>query len=145
MCGTAQLLRIVNMSTTTWRSICQPTAPASTYEGRTPSRQPPELETPPLVARAERLQKHDNKQGHERRRPHGPAAARSHRGALPRALTPIHGPAAARTHPRTHRRRGIGWLGRRSLSDVPLVHGPGNGSRRGVVKRVVLMLTNDSA
>ncbi len=110
-CHAPKLSRNCNMSP--WLAVlAQPTAPASTYEERIPSRQPPELETPPLAARAERLQKHHDTQGHARRRQHGPAAARSHRGELPRALTPAHGPAAARTHPRTHHRRWIGWLGR---------------------------------
>ena len=64
-CRTRELLRRLDMST--WLAVLdQPTAPASTNEGRTPSGQPPELETPPLAARAEGLQKHHDTQGQMR-------------------------------------------------------------------------------
>jgi hypothetical protein len=122
--------------------LAQPTAPASTYKGRTPSRQPPELETPPLEARAERRQKHhDTERAYARRRPIT--------GQLPRVLT---GCAAARTHPnkrascRAHSpaHSPPEW-DRLAWKKEPVCRSQGNGSRRGVVKRVVLMLTNDSA
>jgi hypothetical protein len=131
-CQSAKLSRNCYMSA--WLAVlAQPTAPASTYEECTPSRQPTELGTPPLAARAERLQKHHDTQGHARRQ-HGPAAARSHRGELPRALTPAHGQSAARTHPHTHHRRWIGWLGS-ILSLFSLFHGLSNGFVKGCGKK----------
>ena len=45
-CPPPRRLRIVNMCPTWLAVFVQPTAPASTYEGRIPSKQPPEIMTP---------------------------------------------------------------------------------------------------
>ena len=96
-CPSRWRLRIYDMCTTWLAVFVQPTAPASTYEGRTPSKQPPVLETPPLATSS---RKSIMKYKGMRDNPHKRASCRahSHGGELPRALTPTHGPAAARTH-----------------------------------------------
>ena len=101
-CPAPERLRIANKSATCLAVLVRPTAPASTYEGHTPSKrskQPPELETPPLATSS---RKSIMKYKGMRDNPHKRASCRahSHGGELPHALTPTHGPAAARTHPR---------------------------------------------
>ena len=76
----------------------------------------------------------------------------AHTGQLPRALTGVrcraHSPQSTGQLPRALTRAltaGEGSAGLEEGACLPLPFGQGNGSRRGVVKRVVLMLTNDSA